>query len=45
MRTIIVSDITETSNSIITYGLNIGKHTQTKADIIHCFDFGLYPEI
>lgn len=38
MRTIIVSDITETSNSIIPYGLNIGKHTQTKVDIMHCFD-------
>jgi hypothetical protein len=38
MRTIILSDITETDNSIIPYGLNIGKIAQTKVDIIHCFD-------
>ncbi len=38
MRTVIISDITETSHSIIPYGLNIGKHTETKVDILHCFD-------
>jgi len=38
MRTIIISDISETSDSIIPFGLNIGKHTQTKVDILHCFD-------
>jgi hypothetical protein len=38
MRMIIVSDISETSQSIIPYGLNVGKFTQTKVDILHCFD-------
>ena len=38
MRTIIISDITETSQSIIPYGLNVGKFTQTKVDILHCVD-------
>jgi hypothetical protein len=38
MRTIILSDISETSNSIIPYGLHIGKHTQTKVDVLHCFN-------
>lgn len=41
MRTIIISDISETADSIIPYGLNVGKYTQTKVDILHCFD----PEI
>ncbi len=38
MRTIIISDITETEESIIPYGLNVGKHTQTRVDILHYFD-------
>jgi hypothetical protein len=38
MRTIIISDITETSDSIIPYGLNVGKHTETRVDILHYFD-------
>lgn len=38
MRTIIISDITETDESIIPYGLNVGKHTQTRVDILHYFD-------
>ena len=41
MRTIIISDISEKSDSIIPYGLNVGKYTQTKVDILHCID----PEI
>lgn len=38
MRTIIISDITETSDSIIPYGLNMGKHTETRVDILHYID-------
>ncbi len=38
MRTIIISDITETEKSIIPYGLNIGKHTETRVDILHYYD-------
>lgn len=38
MRTIIVSDISETSESIIPYGLNVGKYTETRVDIFHCID-------
>jgi len=38
MRTIIVSDISETSESIIPYGLNIGKYTQTRVDLFHGID-------
>lgn len=38
MRSIIISDITETSDSIIPFGLNVGKHTETRVDIVHYFD-------
>ncbi len=38
MRTIIISDITETPDSIIPYGLNVGKLTETRVDILHYFD-------
>jgi hypothetical protein len=38
MKTIILSDITDTSKSIIPYGLNIGKHVETKVDILHLLD-------
>ncbi len=38
MRTIIISDITETSDTIIPYGLNIGKCSETKVDVVHYLD-------
>jgi hypothetical protein len=38
MRTIIVSDISETSESVIPYGLNVGKHTHTRVDLFHGID-------
>jgi hypothetical protein len=38
MRTIIVSDISETSESIIPYGLNVGKYTHTRVDLFHGID-------
>jgi hypothetical protein len=38
MRTIIISDITETSESIIPYGLNVAKYAETKVDVVHYFD-------
>ncbi len=38
MRTIIISDITENHKSIIPYGLNVGKWTDTKVDILHYID-------
>lgn len=38
MRTIIISDITSEGSSIIPYALNIGKHTETRVDILHYID-------
>ncbi len=38
MRTIIISDITESKETIIPYGLNIGKHTDTRVEILHFVD-------
>jgi hypothetical protein len=38
MRTIIISDTTETSNNVIPYGLNIGKYTETKVNVLHLID-------
>lgn len=38
MRTIIISDITESKETILPYGLNIGKHTETRVEIIHFVD-------
>lgn len=38
MKTIIISDIEGTANSIIPYGLRIGKHTETEVDIVHIID-------
>lgn len=38
MKTIIISDITENEKSVIPYGLNIGKHTETKVDVLHIVD-------
>jgi len=35
MKTIIMSDSGSKSESIIPYGLNIGKHTETAGDIVH----------
>jgi hypothetical protein len=38
MRTIIISDITEKSENIIPYGLNVGKYSETKVYILHLID-------
>lgn len=38
MKTIIISDIEGKSDSIIPYGLNIGKHTRSEVDILHIVD-------
>ncbi len=38
MKTIIISNIREETESIIRYGLNFGKHTETKTDIFHLID-------
>ena len=38
MKTIIISDIDSDKETIIPFGLNIGKHTETTADIIHILD-------
>lgn len=38
MRTIIISDLNNGSESIIPYGLNVGKHTETTVDVIHIID-------
>ncbi len=38
MKTLIISDIIEDASSIIPYGLNIGKHSQTRVNIIHLID-------
>ena len=38
MISVIVSDITETPDSIIPFGLNVGKYTETRVDIVHYFD-------
>jgi hypothetical protein len=38
MRIIIISDITESKETILPYGLNIGKHTDTRVEIIHFVD-------
>lgn len=38
MKTIIISDIDSEKGSIIPFGLNIGKHTETTVDIIHIID-------
>lgn len=38
MKTLIISDILENTPSIIPYGLNIGKHSQTRVNVIHLID-------
>lgn len=38
MKTIIISDIEGKSESIIPYGLHIGKHTRSEVDILHIID-------
>ena len=38
MKTIIISDIRGDSESIIPYGLQFGKYTETNVDIIHIID-------
>jgi hypothetical protein len=38
MKTIIISDIDGSSESIIPYGLNIGKYTESEVDVIHILD-------
>ncbi len=38
MRIIIISDISDESESIIPWGLNLGKHTETEVDILHIID-------
>jgi len=38
MKTIIISDIEGKSESIIPYGLNVGKHTRSEVDILHIID-------
>jgi hypothetical protein len=38
MKTIIISDIKSSSESIIPFGLKIGKHTETEVDIVHYID-------
>lgn len=38
MKIIIISDITGDSNSIIPWGLNLGKYTGSEVDILHLID-------
>jgi hypothetical protein len=38
MRAIIISDITETTDNVIPYGLNVGKYAETKVDVLHLID-------
>jgi hypothetical protein len=38
MKTMIISDITNNAESIIPYGLNFGKFTETEVEIIHILD-------
>lgn len=38
MRTIIISDIKSTSNSIIAYGLNLAKFLESDVEIVHVID-------
>ncbi|MFW6248829.1 MAG: hypothetical protein ACOC4J_03565 [Bacteroidota bacterium] len=38
MKTIIASDLDKDKKSIIPYGLNIGKHTETRVEILHFVD-------
>lgn len=38
MKTIIISDIEGKSDSVIPYGLNIGKYTRSEVDILHIID-------
>lgn len=38
MKTIVISDITEDTRSIIPYALKIGKYTQTRVEILHFID-------
>ncbi|MFO7978078.1 MAG: hypothetical protein R6U64_05410 [Bacteroidales bacterium] len=38
MKTLIISDIIDNAHSIIPYGLNIGKHSQTRVNVIHLID-------
>ena len=38
MKTIIISDIKSSSNSIITYGLELAKAMESEADVVHIVD-------
>ncbi|MEX0982804.1 MAG: hypothetical protein WD577_05325 [Bacteroidales bacterium] len=38
MKVIIISDIKSERKSIIPYGLNLGKHNETKVEIVHMID-------
>lgn len=38
MKIFIISDISGNSESIIPYGLNMGKHTETEVEILHIID-------
>jgi hypothetical protein len=38
VKVIIISDITSERKSIIPYGLNLGKHNETKVEILHMID-------
>ncbi len=38
MRIIIISDVSANSESIIPWGLNLGKHTGSEVDILHLID-------